>query len=167
MVRKRQSGQADPYQPVIRNHLVHEIQRHHGAVVQVPVPFAQRSGREILLLCQGADGAHQLRVIFLPEFHSRRAEAPEIPGSVFPGGNMEIIRVHHSMRAGHDNRLRPDFGDLRRHRPVRGNGLFNLFFTSAPHLRNDHRRMRNHICGSNRHADPSLASRQSLVFFLR
>ena len=137
--------------------LIHKVQGHHGAVIQVLIPLAQDAGGEVLRPGKGTEGLHQLRIVLLAEGNLRRPEVAEVPGSMIPGGNMEIIGIEHTVGAGYDNGFRFDFRDLRGNSFIGLNGFQDLVFTSSAHLGNDHRGMGNHICGSDGHRDASFS----------
>ena len=151
MIRQRQSGKPDPYKLEIPVSLFCEIQRNHGTVIQMPVLFSERSRRKTFLISDRADFTDQFRVILLLKTHPAGPETAEISGSFFSRGNMEIVSIHNSVRAGYKNGFRFQFSDFRRNLLICPDCFPDLLFTSLSDFGNDHRRMRDHICRDNRH----------------
>ena len=78
MVDKGKTGEPKTDQLKIRIELSDEVQRNHGSVIQGLVPFAERSGREILRIRNGADPVDELLVIVFLKANLLRMKTAEI-----------------------------------------------------------------------------------------
>ena len=120
-------------------------------MIQPLVPLAHDAGRKPLLTRNARQLAHKLPVIRLVEAHLRGPEASEVAAGAPAGRNMKIVRIHHRVRTCDDDRLRRKRRDLVRDLLVRVDRLLNLLLTPAAHSGHDHRGMRHHKSGKNRH----------------
>ena len=148
MVRQRKPGKSDPEDLKITGiRPADKPQRHHGAVIQLPVPFTERACRKALLFRQYADHIPKLPVIAFikPDFGS--AETGKGAGCPLSGRDMKIIRVHDAVGTCDDNGLRLEHGDLRRDLFISPGRFFDFGFASPSHRGHDHGRMRDHKCG--------------------
>ena len=107
MLRKRQSGQADPDELIVPIEMIHVIQGDHCPMVEFSLPFPQCSGRKTGLIAALCELCHELRVILHVDFDLRCAELTHISLCSLPRRDVEVIRIQDRMRRGQDNRIRP------------------------------------------------------------
>ena len=142
MFGKGQAGKPHADKPVAVIILVHKIQRHHDAVIQLSVPFSQRSQRETFPVGKAAELPDKFRVILRLQLHLPRPELSEISRRPMSRGHMKIIRIHHRMRRQHHNRFRTEGCNFLRRPPVcLLRVCYRLFFTFSD-CRNNQRRVR-------------------------
>ena len=160
MIRKRQPGQADPYDLPFDIPLPDEAQRDHRAVIERRIPLSQRSRGKSLRVRQFTDPFHEIRVIALRKTDAARTEAPERAGRLPAGRNVKIVRIHHGMRTGYNDCIRLKAGHLFSDLLIRLRRFPDLFLLALPDFRDDQRRMRNHKGGQNRHHITSTSKKQ-------
>ena len=151
VIGQRQAGQADAHDLAAGIVLPDEPQRHHRAMVQRRVPFAQRTCGETGRVCQRADSPDELRIVLLRKAHQRRVELAEGALRATARRDVEIVRVHHGMRTGDENRIRLERGNFRSDLLVRARRFRHLRLAAPADGRNDHGRVRDHKSSKNRH----------------
>ena len=105
MLGQRQAGEAYAYELAALVLPSYEPQRHHGAVIERGVTLAERPRGETLGVGKRAELFPDFGIVLLGELHLRRAELPERARGFAARRNVEVIRVHHGMRAGDNERI--------------------------------------------------------------
>ena len=107
---------------------------------------------------QSVNCSDKFRIIVLLKAHLGGPELSEVPPGARAGRNVEIVRVHDTVRARDDDRIRFKRRDLFRDLLISPDRLTDLCLTTTPHSRYDHGRMRHHKSSENRHWSPSYSN---------
>ena len=113
-------------------------------MVQCLISFTHEPCRKLFILTDMNYTVCKFTIIGLIKAHLRSPEAAKIAFCAFSGGNMEIIRIHHTMRTGNNDRIRLKFSDPSADLSICVDGFLYPFLITATYIRYDHRWMRYH-----------------------
>ena len=152
MHQRRQAGKADAHKPVLPcAGFIQEAERYHGGVVELLPTLPECPRRDLPLSAELRQRLDELRVVLCVHANLRGPEPAEIPLRFPAGRNMEIIRIHHAVRAGQDNRLRLKKRRLPHNGAVGRNGFPDFSLFPVPDFRQNNGRMRHGKSCQNRH----------------
>ena len=151
----REPRDADAHETKARRVRLKEGERHHDPVIERGTTPADAAccdplggGRLCELLGKGL-------IVVRHDAQIGRAERCEVPRRHLARRDVEIVRVHHRVRARDDHRLGCELRRLLHRALVGVLRQLELSLRALPHLRQQERRVRQGVCGNDGHGTAS------------